>query len=506
MSLRKHVGGRLALAALVVAVSAVTIFGQLPIPVPGQNNGAPAGAQGQRGAGQGQRGGGQGQRGQRGAPAAPAAPMVVAPLATATAEITGPGKFYETLMELKPTDDLKHFGYVTNEYFVSGTSNGQPYKTRIVIRKPGDNSKFNGLILAESMHPSGNPWMFHFTHVYSMTNGVIGVEILTSTPAGLAAANAERYKDLVVPNGAANDIIAQVGALIKSKRADNPLAALPIRKMILTGSSASAGVAFNYLANAHMVQRLEGMKPIYDGFMPTSANQTIPAIDVATILVPTQRETFQGNGTMQKDSDMPGSQLRVFEFAGMAHIDSRDAAAYYPDPCKMPISRYPMAVYMSVALDYLFKWVDKGVAPPHGDRFYVDMNSDNDGSMFALDEFGNVKGGIRTTYVDVPVRSYRTPNQGADPPIPNPHPFIAARRVGGANPDDQLCGLANYEVPMTLAQLKKVYKDKKDYETKVQQSYDALVKQGWALPLPMLRDVVINDAKNFKWPTGSSSN
>ena len=133
------------------------------------------------------------------------------------------------------------------------------------------------------------------------------------------------------------------------------------------------------------------------------------------------------------------------------------------------------------------------------------MNSENDGSMFALDEFGNVKGGIRTTYVDVPVRSYRTPNQGAEPPIPNPHPFIAARRVNGATPDDQLCGLANYEVPLMPAQLKKLYKDKKDYETKVQQSYDALVKQGWALPLPMLRDVVINDAKNFKWPAASSN-
>jgi len=294
-----------------------------------------------------------------------------------------------------------------------------------------------------------------------------------------------------------------VGTLIKSKRADNPLNGLPLRKMILTGSSASAGVAFNYLANAHMVQRLEGLKPIYDGFMPTSANQQIPPIDVPTILVPTQREVFQGNGTTQKDSDMPGSQLRVFEFAGMAHIDSRDAAAYYPDPCKMPISRFPMAIYMSVALDYLFKWVDKGMTPPHADRFYVDLNADNDGSMFALDEFGNVKGGIRTTYVDVPVKSFRTPNQGAEPRIPNPHPFIAARRVNGADPDDQLCGLANYEVPMTPAQLRKLYKDKKDYVTKIQQSYDALVKQGWALPL--FRDVVVGEAVNLRWP-GASSN
>ncbi len=500
MMVSNRLAGKLVLAAFVVAISVMTVLGQLPIPVPGQNNGT-QGAQGQRGGGGGQ--GGRG--GQRGAQAAPPGPMIVAPLATASAEISGPGKFFETLMELKPTDDLTHFSYVTKEYFVSGMSNGQPYKTRVVIRRPADNGKFNGLILAESMHPSGNPWVFHFTHVYDMSNGIIGVEILTSSPAGLAAFNADRYGDLVIPNGSANDIIAQAGALIKSKRADNPLIGLPIRKMILTGSSASAGVAFNFLANAHMAQRLEGMKPIYDAFMPTSANQTIPPIDVPTILVPTQREVFQGNGTVQKDSDMPGSQLRVFEFAGMAHIDSRDAAAYYPDPCKMPISRFPMAVYMSVALDYLFKWADKGIALPHADRFYVDLNPDNDGSMFALDEFGNVKGGIRTTYVDVAVKSFRTPNQGADPPIPNPHPFIKARRVGNANPDDQLCGLANYEVPLTAAQLKKLYKDKRDYETKVQQSYDALVKQGWALPLPALRDVVINDGKNFKWPAVSSN-
>ena len=146
------------------------------------------------------------------------------------------------------------------------------------------------------MHPSGNPWVFHFTQTYAMTTGVIGLEILTSTPAGLAAANAARYKDLVVPNGAANDILAQVGALIKSDHKDNPLSGLAVRKMILAGSSASAGVAQNYLTNAHMAQRLADMKPIYDGFMPTSANGQIPVLDVPTILVPTMRETFAATG------------------------------------------------------------------------------------------------------------------------------------------------------------------------------------------------------------------
>src|SRR5580698_6342238 len=475
------------LAAL-FAVCITPSFGQAPIPVPGQppvQNPQPGalGAQGR---------GGRGGRG--GQPAEPVK-QVAAPIPTAV-EVTGPGAFFETFMDnwdeikkvqIPASDSYAKFNYEAREYFVSGTtSSGMPYTTRNVIRKPKDNAKFNGLILAESMHPSGNPWVFHFIQIYAMTTGVIGLEILTTTPAGLAAANQARYKDLVVPNGATNDILAQVGALIKSDHQDNPLGGLPVRKMILAGSSASAAVAQNYLTNAHMAQRLAGMKPIYDGFMPTSANGQIPVLDVPTILVPTMRETFAGSGTTQPDNE----KLRVYEFAGMAHIDSRVAGGYYPDPCKYPISRYPMGAEMSVALDKLFAWVDKGIVPPHADRFYVDFNPDNKpkldhdkGSLLALDEFGNVRGGIRNTYVDVPVKSFHSPNDGADPRIPTPNHFIMARRINGADPDAQLCGLGSYEMALSKDQLKKLYKNPKEYASKVSQRYDELVKEGWALPL-----------------------
>src|SRR5262245_3977621 len=183
-----------------LVILAAPLSAQLPIPVQGQPS---------QGPGQG-RGRGRGLEPVQ----PPDPPPVVSPIAAATQEITGPGKFYETLMELKAGDDLAHFGYVTKEYFVSGTANGQPYKTRIVIRKPADNAKFSGLVLAESMHPSGNPWMFHFTHRYSMTEGHIGLEILTTNPQGLAEANSERYKELAVANGQTNEILAQVGALM----------------------------------------------------------------------------------------------------------------------------------------------------------------------------------------------------------------------------------------------------------------------------------------------------
>src|SRR4030095_6983098 len=211
-------GPRFMMGMALLIGAGVTILGQLPIPV-----------QGQRGAGQGPPAP-QGQRGQRGRQTAPpAAPAVVSPIATVSSEITGPGKFFETLMELKPTDNLAHFKYVTKEYFVSGTANRTPYKTRIVIRKPADNSKFSGLVLAESMHPSGNPWMFHFTHVYSMRNGIVGVEGLTTDAQVIIERNPERYKDLRIGNGQANEVLAQVGALLKSNHTDNPLNGLPVR-------------------------------------------------------------------------------------------------------------------------------------------------------------------------------------------------------------------------------------------------------------------------------------
>jgi Alpha/beta hydrolase domain len=485
------------LVGFIVVLSATIILGQTAIPIPGQRG---AGGQGQRG-GEGQRGGGRG--GQRGAEAAAPAPVkqVVAPIATAV-EVTGPGPFFETFMDSH--DDAKNvqvaakdiyakYGYEAKEYFVSGTtSNGQPYKTRIVIRKPKDNSKFNGLILAESMHPSGNPWVYHFVQVYAMSTGLIGLEMLTGASAGLVANNEARYKDLSIPNGAANDIIAQVGALVKSNHKDNPLNGLNVRKMVLTGSSASAGVATQYLTNAHMAMRLADMKPIYDGFMPTSSNGQMPALDVPTILVPTMREVFQGRGTTQPDND----KLRVYEFAGMAHIDSRVAGAYYPDPCKYSISRYPMGAMMAVGVDKLFAWVDKGSVPTHADRYYVDFNPDNKpeldrahGSLLALDEFGNVKGGIRNTYVDVPTKSFHAPNEGANPPVADANPWIANRGVDGIN---QLCGLGNYEMALTKEQLKKLYKTPKEYQSKVAKRYDELVKEGWALPV--YRDMVLAEA------------
>ena len=200
-------------------------------------------------------------------------------------------------------------------------------------------------------------------------------------------------------------------------------------------------------------------------------------------------EVQGGNATTRQDSDAPGDQYRDYEFAGMAHLDSREADAYYPNPCRYPISRFPMGAYISVALHHLFQWVDKGVVPPRADRMLVDRNVANDGSLMALDEFGSPKGGIRNPYVDQPVKSYHVRNEGANPPIADAHPFVASRGIDAQN---QLCGLAGYEVDLTQAQLKKLYKDKKDYVSRVAGRLEELTKQGWSLPV--YKDYILQDA------------
>jgi hypothetical protein len=463
--------GRFTLVTI-LAFGASTAFGQSAIPTRGGNDA------GQR----------QGFQGRGEAQAEEPVEQIVSPLATVSEEVTGPGPMFESLMELKAGDDMAHFNYETEEYYVSGVANGEPYKTRIVIRRPGNDNDFSGLVLAESMHPSGNQWMFHFTHRYTMSSGHVAVDILTSNPTAFAEFNEGRYGDLRISNGQASDIIAQVGAMLKSKQPGNPLAGLPLRKMVLAGTSASAGALIRYLPT-HMSMRLSDLGPIFDGFLPTSTGANVRQIDVPLIQVPTMTEVHGGNATVRQDSDEIGDQYRSYEFAGMAHIDSRDAAAYYPDPCQFPISRFPMAAFMSVALDHLFKWVDSGVTPPRADRIWVDRNTANDGSHMALDEYGNAIGGIRNPYVDVPTKKISVRNRGAEPPIPNAHPFVGVR---GPEAQNQLCGLAGYEIALSKEQLREMYGDVRNYRSKVEQSYDQRVREGWALPV--YKDVIMADA------------
>ena len=98
-----------------------------------------------------------------------------------------------------------------------GHRDGKPYTTRVVVRIPRDARKFSGLVLAESMHVSGAAHAFEFTAAYVMDSGHAAVEILTTSQDQFVAMNAKRYEKLHIEDGQQDEILAQVGALVKAK-------------------------------------------------------------------------------------------------------------------------------------------------------------------------------------------------------------------------------------------------------------------------------------------------
>jgi hypothetical protein len=406
-------------------------------------------------------------------------------LPTLVGEVTGPGPMFDSAPSQAKGLDPAHFGYVTREYFVSGTADGRPYTTRVVVRRPGDDRKFSGLVLAESMHGSGSAHGFEFNAVYLMDSGHAAVEIVTTSPAQFVAFNAARYGNMKVEDGQANDILAQVGALVKSDT--GPLAGLAVRKMVLFGTSMSAGTLINYLP-AHMVYRTPDMKHVYDGFIPTSNGSTIQEIDVPLIQMPTLLE-IEANVPRRQDGDEPGKQYRLYEFAGIGHVDSRDNVRLIPNPCTRSLSTVPVQAYMAVGLYHLFRWVDEGIVPPRADRILLDRNTGNDGSQAADDAHGNPLGGIRTPYVDVPVAKYGASITAIDPVIPNASAYVTANGLQGAQ---IMCRLSNYQEPFSAAKLRELYGTKRNFERMFATRLGALEQQGWSLPV--YRELILGDA------------
>jgi hypothetical protein len=280
-------------------------------------------------------------------------------------------------------------------------------------------------------------------------------------------------------------VLAQAGALIKSPQ--SPIADLNPRKVILWGTSASSAILTRYL-DAHAVFTLADGSNIYDGFMPTSNGSDIQPVDVPMIQVPTQHEYGTGATSIQ-DGDEPGSQFRVYEFAGLAHLDARNnGARVTQNDCQNPISMLPQEAYFSVALHHLLEWVDKGTVPPRAPRVLMDNYVDNDGSLMLLDSVGNAYGGIRNPYVDLAAYKYTMVNA----------PTEAAMNAGpGVMGPGLLCRLSGWQTPVARDTLRSEYRSATNYVNQFESRLNELEAAGWSLPV--YHDLIMADAHKVEF-------
>jgi hypothetical protein len=199
-------------------------------------------------------------------------------------------------------------------------------------------------------------------------------------------------------------------------------------------------------------------------------------IDVPVLILETETDLMILGFYRARQDDT--DKIRLWEMAGTAHADLyvvfRGASDTGNDPsianvvevlspypgvieCGLPINSGPHHFIAKAAIHQLDKWVHTGVAPTVADRLEIA----GDPPAFVLDPFGNVKGGIRTPYVDVPI----------------------ARLSGVGQPDVSIvCSLFGTTKLFDDATLATLYPDHDTYVTAVEKSTDAAVQAGFLMP------------------------
>jgi hypothetical protein len=322
--------------------------------------------------------------------------------------------------------------------------------------------------------------------------------------AGVLANDTERTTE----NGLVWDINTQTGAWLKSRDKSNPLlygvgpnAAHPVQHLYAWGFSQVGGFLATYANAIHPLDVQANGKPMFDAYLigtpviSTPINQCagpIPRGDprwlvhntgVPVIRVMTTSDYLLAIAARQPDSDTPSERFRNYELAGAAHAtpDELYFSAAPADIAKAgrdvppmscqegPRSRFPSSLGFNAAWRALDDWVRKGIPAPHAEPVRVESGKP------VLDEFGNLTGGVRSPFVDVPTATWTGASTGAS-----------------------FCFIAGHETPLDPARLKKLYPDHKTYERQVAANVAKLVKDRWIVKAD--GDELIAEAKKASIP------
>lgn len=365
--------------------------------------------------------------------------------------------------------DVGAFGYVEEEYFIEGhaisykpvgelgadgkwtvePAEGKDYRTRILVRRPRDPSKFNGTVILDWLNVStgrdlsqvGTGQFEGFAYV-GLSNQYVGVNGFPQQPGGLRGWDSERYGSLSLPaDSLCFDILTQAAAAVGPARRgrSDPLAGLAVRRLIATGASQSATKLTAYLNGVQpLVKLIDGFVPtVNPGFgagfddalwNPQSAGgaQAIRSLmrvstrlrdDAAAkvIIVSSEAETLSSYSVRQPDSD----RFRLWEVAGSAHAPAtlvrRAQAMFARDgvaigtPARpvlnLPASEVDWIAVADAAIMQIHQWVNGG--PPPSKQPKIETRAGTGAAPeIVRDPFGNAVGGVRLPELEVPIARY----------------------------------------------------------------------------------------------------
>ena len=289
--------------------------------------------------------------------------------------------------------DLAPLGYVTEEFFFSGTASSYtlagaptedghwnarptktaPYATRVVVVRPTEPQRFSGTVVVEWLNVTagadGAPdWNMTHREIVRRGHAYVGVSaqkvgveggtgVLGAAAPALKEADPERYGRLTHPGDAFSyDIFSQAGRLVREADSSKILGPLAPNRVIAIGESQSAVFLTTY------VNAVDPVAKAYDGFLihsrfgsAASLGDTGMGGDVSdmpryvrlrtdlrtpVITVITETDMLDGRLPGFHGARQPNNErLRVWEVAGTAHADNYTFSVGFMDSGSAPLEK-----------------------------------------------------------------------------------------------------------------------------------------------------------------------
>lgn len=434
--------------------------------------------------------------------------------------------------------DLERAGYVEEEFILRGVADefgydedgraavaraAVPFTTRMLVRRPADRARFSGVVQLEPNHSDADrsiswgalaPWILRSGHAH------VGVTQEAVVIGELARFDPSRYGSLSIPSaGLCWDIVGQVAALLRSFGPSNPFGTTGTARLYLSGWSRTGTFCRTFLGEGfHERWRRLGGRPAVDGYVicissggalragyaelapgqpPLAADdgrRTIAGHGVPIIELLSEGEAETHRRVLRPDADEPDDRYRLYEVAGTAHVATGNAGLVtnqaqltdrgWPEHSR-EIEEQPSTARLDFVARAVFAalddWVGRGTAPGHAPPVeYVERPDAGHHGLMAealplvRDADGNVVGGVRTPWVDVPLAAY-LPHSTA-----RPGSCIPAGAAPYRDPAF-MADLIGHMVPFPADRLRQRYGSAEDYLERFGQRTGELVTAGWLL-------------------------
>src|ERR671910_140596 len=399
--------------------------------------------------------------------------------------------------------DLGPRGYVEEEFFVEGTARAYepvaplaedgrwdvrttttaPYRTRVLVRRPKNPAKFNGVVQVEWLNVSGGldaapNWGFGNAELLrggyawvGVSAQAVGVNSLKKDPG--------RYGTLEHPgDGYSYAIYSQVGEVLRWPTGTNLLGnrRYKIRTMIADGESQSA---FRMVTYINAIQPHTGL---FDGFFVHSRFAVGAAVSdggAGAIPNPTliRTDTKKPVLVLESETDVPrhlparqpdSARYRLWEVAGTAHFDEdglhaltgipkEQMATTPPLGCTPRINSAPQRYIVDTAIHDLARWAAGGPAPPKAPPIAI---APGPPPTIQRDEHGNARGGIRPPQLEAAVAT------------------LSGEPGGGPG----FCSLFGTTIAFDADRLSSLYPTHQDYVQAFSKAADRAQRDGFLLP------------------------